>query len=161
MYCKFILVILKILKYYFFDFFFTNISYLLLSLFSFSSCAFDIFILQFSLFYVVFLIFTVISLFYSLFYLVLIIIFFGFFLSLYQLELFTAFLWLAECVVIFVSLMLLFYIAVYDSTDKTNITLNNLKLGSLFFGFWFLVFNLVFFSETEFYIPIELSINLI
>ena len=57
--------------------------------------------------------------------------------------------------------MLLFYIAVYDSTDKTNITLNNLKLGSLFFGFWFLVFNLVFFSETEFYIPIELSINLI
>jgi len=112
------------------------------------------------LFYLLFLIFTVISLFYSLTYLVLIIIFFGFFLSLYQLELFTAFLWLAECVVIFVSLMLLFYIAVYDSTDKTNIVINSLKLGSILFGFIFLIFNLVFLSENEFFIPVELNISL-
>ena len=112
------------------------------------------------MFYLLFLIFTVISLFYSLTYLVLIIIFFGFFLSLYQLELFTAFLWLAECVVIFVSLMLLFYIAVYDSTDKTNIVINSLKLGSILFGFIFLIFNLVFLSENEFFIPVELNISL-
>ena len=68
---------------------------------------------------------------------------------------------MAECVVIFVSLMLLFYIAVYDSTDKNNIFLNNLKLWALCIGFYFLVFNLIFFSENEFYIPIELGINLL
>jgi hypothetical protein len=56
--------------------------------------------------------------------------------------------------------MLLFYIAVYDSTDKTNIVINSLKLGSILFGFIFLIFNLVFLSENEFFIPVELNISL-
>ena len=129
-------------------------------LFPWLSTSFDTFFIQFFLFYTIFLIFTTISLFYTVFYLFLIIIYLGAFLALYQLELFTAFLWLAECVVIFVSLMLLFYINVYDNVNNVNNLIYSKKNLVIFFGLFFLVFNCIFFSETEFFIPAELSISL-
>jgi len=111
-------------------------------------------------FYIVYLLFTTLSLFYVLFYLLLLIIYFGFILAFYQLELFSAFLWLAESVVIFVSLLLVFYLNVYDSINTVNTLLYNKKNFILFFSFFFLCLNLVFFSEIEFYIPIELHLNI-
>lgn len=94
-----------------------------------------------------------------LFYLLLLIIYFGFVLSFYQLELFAAFLWLAESVVIFVSLLLIFYLNIYDNINIINALLYNKKNFILIFSFFFLSLNLIFFSELEFYLPLELQIH--
>lgn len=106
-----------------------------------------------------YLLFTTLSLFYVLFYLLLLIIYFGFILAFYQLELFAAFLWLAESVVIFVSLLLVFYLNVYDSINSINTLVHNRKNFIIFFSFFFLSLNLVFFSELEYYLPLELQLN--
>lgn len=66
------------------------------------------FFLQISILYTFFLIYKNINLYNVLFYVFLQIIFFGFFLSLYSLEIFAAFLWLTEIVIILVSLFVLF-----------------------------------------------------
>ncbi len=121
---------------------------------------FEVFFLQFLVFYVVYLLFTTLSLFYVLFYLLLLIVYFGFILAFYQLELFSAFLWLAESVVIFVSLLLVFYLNVYDSINTINTLLYNKKNFILFFSFFFLALNITFFSELEFYLPLEFQFNL-
>lgn len=111
--------------------------------------------------YILFLIFLSISIFYVLFYLVLEIILFGFFLGLYQLDLFTAFLWLAESVVIFVSFMLLFYIASFDNVNSVNVNVfimrNFVVVVIIFMG----LYNLILPSEVEFFLPIELQISLV
>lgn len=59
--------------------------------------------------YLLFLVYTSKNIFYVVFYLFLVILFFGLILSLYQVELFTGFLWTVECVVIFALFLLLFF----------------------------------------------------
>jgi len=61
------------------------------------------------------------------------IVLFGIFLSFYQMELFSAFLWLAESVVIFVSFLLIFYLNVYGSFNKINSKFYFYKYFGLFF----------------------------
>ena len=122
--------------------------------------SFDFFLLQFLLLYTLFLFITINSLFYTLFYLFLEIIYFGVFLSYYQLEIFTAFLWLAESVVIFVSLMLLFYTTVYDNNSQLNLNILNKKTLIIIVGFFYLILHTMIISETEYFLPIELHINL-
>jgi hypothetical protein len=68
----------------------------------------DIFILQFFLLYTMYMVVITSNLYFILFYMMAQIVLFGIFLSLYQLEIFTAFLWLTEVVVVLVCLFLLF-----------------------------------------------------
>jgi hypothetical protein len=124
------------------------------------SNSFEVVLLQFLLVYNIVLLFCSTSLFYVLFYLFLEIIYFGFFLSLYQFELFSAFLWLAESVVIFVSFLLLFYISVYDNTNNINVEVFNKKMSILFFVIFLLALLFIYPSESEFFLPIELQLNL-
>lgn len=73
-------------------------------------------LIQFFLLYCFYGIFISNNLYYVLFYMILQIFFFGFVLSIFQLEIFTAFLWLTEVVVILVCLFILF-----NTTPSGNI----------------------------------------
>jgi hypothetical protein len=64
----------------------------------------------------------------------------GIYLSLFQIELFTAFLWLVECSVLFVFLLLLFYLNVKGSYNYVYYT-GYVCLFILFFMFYLLLIN--------------------
>lgn len=104
-----------------------------------------------------YLIYSTNNLYFSLFYLFIIFFYFGIFLSIYNLELFTAFLWLTECVIIFVSILFLFYLNVYGNVNRTNLIVFSFKYYGLFFSFLVFSFMYIFPSELEFFIPIELN----
>lgn len=121
------------------------------------SSSIEVVVLQFLLIYILVLIFSSTSLFYIVFYLLLEIIYFGFFLALYQFELFAAFLWLAESVVIFVSLLLLFYISIYDNTNQVNIEIFNKRLYIVLVVVFLVTLTFIFPSELEFFLPLEFN----
>jgi hypothetical protein len=78
----------------------------------------------------------------------------GVYLSIFQIELFTAFLWLVECSVLFVFLLLLFYVnikGVYTYTTTQSYT--------LFFSLFFLLYVILLnpFSESDSSILVETS----
>lgn len=78
----------------------------------------------------------------------------GIYLSIFQIELFTAFLWLVECSVLFVFLLLLFYVnikGVYSYTVSQNYTL----FFSLFFFLYIVLLNP--FSESDSFGSVEMS----
>lgn len=73
------------------------------------------------------------SVYYTLLYVFVLFFLFGVSLSVFQLELFTAFLWLIECSVVFVFLLLLFYLNIKSIFVKTNVHFYNYLLLSLYF----------------------------
>lgn len=117
----------------------------------------ETFVVQFLVIYTMYLIYSTNNLYFSLFYLFIIFFYFGIFLSIYNLELFTAFLWLTECVIIFVSILFLFYLNVYGNVNRTNLIVFSFKYYGLFFSFLVFSFMYIFPSELEFFIPIELN----
>lgn len=96
----------------------------------------DSFFLQFLIIYTLYNVYNSVSLYYTVFYFTVLTVFLGLFLALYQLDLFTAFLWLAEFVIIFISMLFTFFLNVYSNVQKNNKFFYNLK----FFGFFFFVF---------------------
>lgn len=118
----------------------------------------DSFILQFLIIYSLYIIYSTNNLYFVLFYIFILFFYFGIFLSLYNLELFTAFLWLTECVIIFVSILFLFYLNVYGNANKLNINVFSYKYFGLFISF--VPASLIFVnpSELEYYIPNEFNI---
>lgn len=72
-------------------------------------------------------------------------------------ELFTAFLWLAESVVIFISLLLLFYLNVYGNISQINIKFYSYKYYGLLLLFVFFNHFYILPSEIEFFLPLELT----
>jgi len=116
------------------------------------------FFLQFLIIYTMYLIYSTNNLYFVLFYLFIEFFYFGLFLALYNLELFTAFLWLTECVVVFISILFLFYLNVFGNVSKLNLTVYSFKYFGLYLGFFLLTTFYVFPSEVEFFLPIELNI---
>ena len=85
----------------------------------------------------------------------------GVFISLYNLELFTAFLWLTECVIVFISVLFLFYLNVYGNIFKINIIIYSFKYLNVYLGFFCLNTFLIFYFELESFFINELnSINI-
>jgi len=82
----------------------------------------EVFFVQTIIIYLSYLFFTYNNIYYSLLYIFCNFFFIGISLSILQLELFTAFLWLIECTVIFIFLVLLFYVNIKSS--KTNLFLD-------------------------------------
>jgi len=121
----------------------------------------DIFFLQFIIVYTIYIIYFTNNLYFILFYLFLEFIYFGIFLSLYNLELFTAFLWLAECVIIFVSILYLFYFNIYSNYNKINYYYYSFKYFGIFIGFFFLTYIYIFPNEIEYFLPIEFNFFLL
>lgn len=102
----------------------------------------EVFFLQFFMLYILYNIYANSNLFYVIFYTLAQIVLFGVFLAFYQMDLFSAFLWLAESVVIFVSLLLVFYLNVYGTVNKNN----TFFYGYKFFGLLLiLIFTIHFF----------------
>lgn len=117
----------------------------------------DLWFVQFILLYVLYLMFSTLNVFYILLYLFVEVFLFGIFMSIYQMELFTGFLWTAEGSVIFISMILLFYLNV----EGTQLNFN-LKLFKLYHSFWLFIIIIVFsnFSftlEYEHYLPLALN----
>ena len=56
--------------------------------------------------------------------------------------------------------MLLFYTTVYDNNSKLNVNISNKKVFTLVCGFSYIASHTMFISETEYYLPVELHINL-
>lgn len=111
-------------------------------------------LLQFLMIYVLYLIFSTLNVYFILLYIFVEIFFFGLFVSIIQMEFFTGFLWVVECTVIFIALLLLFYLNVEGTQLRFN-----LKSYRLFFSFFiFLIFcltnNFLFIGNFEFYLPI-------
>jgi hypothetical protein len=118
----------------------------------------DSFFLQFLILYTMYLIYSTNNLYFTLFYLFIEFFYFGLFLALYNLELFTAFLWLTECVIVFVSLLFLFYLNVFGNVFKINLFIYSFKYFGVYFGFFLLTSFYIFPSEIEFFLPIEFNI---
>lgn len=105
----------------------------------------DSFIIQIFIVYCLFAILFSTNIYYTLFYFFLLIAYFGLFLALYQMELFSGFLWLVECVVVFIFLLLLFFLKTPGTVNKIHFKLYTVTyLGlalSLIFIFWLLIQN--------------------
>ena len=114
-------------------------------------------LLQFFFLYILYNIYFNLNLFYVVFYVLFQIILFGVFLAFYQMELFTAFLWLAESVVIFISLLLLFYLNVYGNISQIHVKFYSYKYYGLLFLFFFFNHFYTLPSEVEFFLPVELT----
>lgn len=103
-----------------------------------------------------YLIYTNNNLYFCLFYVFLLFFYIGIFLSLYNLELFTAFLWLTECVIIFVSILFLFYLNVYGNINKNNIFVYSFKYYGIFILFFIFMILFVWPFELENFLNKEL-----
>ena len=99
-----------------------------------------------------YLIYSTNNLYFGLFYLFILFFYFGLFLSLYNLELFTAFLWLTECVIVFISVLFLFYLNVYGNINKNNVLIYSFKYYGIFLVFLVFSFNLILPFNFEYYI---------
>ena len=115
----------------------------------------DVFILQFFIFYLLYLILNTKNIYYTLLYIFIQFFIFGIYLGLMQLELFTGFLWVIECTVIFIFLIILFYVNFkgYINDFYSKIYFFNKYVYILVF---FLI-NLIYFYDFENYIWEELN----
>ena len=112
----------------------------------------EVFFIQFLLVYILYIIYSTNNFYFVLFYIFIYFIYIGIFLSLYNLELFTAFLWLTECVIVFVSVLLLFYINVYGNLNKNNNIINSFKYYNIYLIFFIFILVLSIPSNFENYI---------
>ncbi len=116
------------------------------------------FFIQFLILYTIYLVYTTNNLYFCLFYLFILFFYLGIFLSLYNLELFTAFLWLTECVIVFVSILFLFYLNVYGNINKNNIFIYSFKYYGIFILFLIFTSAFIFPFEIENFLNEELKL---
>lgn len=109
----------------------------------------DFFFLQFIILYILYNIYYTNNLYFILFYIFIIFFLIGLFISLYNLELFTAFLWLTECVIVFISVLFLFYLNVYGNIFKINMKIYSFKYLNVYAGFFCLTTLMTFYFELE------------
>jgi len=114
-------------------------------------------IIQFFIFYIIYLLIVNNNLYYILLYVFLEIVLCGIFICLYQLELFTGFLWVAEFTIIFIAVILLFYLNIDGLSLKYNININNILYFIPSFFIFLIYYNYDLYSELELYLPLELN----
>lgn len=98
--------------------------------------------LQFFMGYFGYLIYFSINFYMVLFYLFIEFFMFGLFLGFFNLELFAAFLWLTECVIIFISILCLFYLNIFNDTRQSAFIFVFYKRLGLFISSSFLIFTI-------------------
>lgn len=106
---------------------------------------FDVYVLQFILIFSFIQIIVIKNLFYNVLYLFIYIFFWGIYINIFQMELFTAFLWLCEFVVIFILLLFLFYFNPF-----VKLTFEKLKFNS-YFIITPIIFSIIFLILTNFF----------
>jgi len=118
----------------------------------------DVWFIQISILYVMYVVYTANNYYLTLFYFLICFFYYGFFLCFYQLDFFVGFLWLTECLVVFVFMLLLFYLSNSGNFNKFK---QNLLIFFHFSGVLSLLLfstNFIIFSETEWFLPMEFSI---
>lgn len=108
------------------------------------------FFLQFFLLYTLYSIIICNNLYYILFYIIIQIFLLGLFLSIYQLEIFTAFLWLTEVVIILVCLFILFNTTPSGNLIKILKNYVNVKFSSILFLITIVSINLTYWTSLEY-----------
>jgi len=103
--------------------------------FSYNGIINNLFFFQFTVIYLIYLIYITVSLYFSLFYVFLSFFVLGLFLAFFNFELFTAFLWLTECVIVFITILLLFYLNVFENKNMINFSFLSFKNLGLFLSF--------------------------
>lgn len=106
--------------------------------------------LQFFILYALYGIFISNNLYYVLFYMILEIFFLGIFLSFYQLEIFTAFLWLTEVVIVLVCLFILFNTTPSGNINKILKNYPQTNFSSIFILVFIISINYTFWNIPEF-----------
>ena len=119
----------------------------------------ELFLLQFIIIYILYLIFFTNNLYFSLFYLFFQFFLFGLFLAFFNLELFTAFLWLTECVIVFITILFLFYLNVFGDKIKLNFFFFSFKFFGCFIGLLFILNLYVYPYEFELFLPLNFKLN--
>lgn len=114
----------------------------------------DIWVLQILIVYTLYLIFSTLNIYYVLLYLFVEIFLFGIFISVIQMELFTGFLWVVECTVIFIALILLFYLNVEGNQLRLNLKTYRIYFTFILFFIFCLFNNYLFIGNFEFYLPL-------
>ena len=109
------------------------------------------------LLYFIYLLFSTFNIYFILFYLFIEIFLIGIFISIIQLELFTGFLWIIECTIIFISLILLFYINIEGIQIKFNLKIYRLYFVFNLFVLFFVFNNFFFINIYEFYLFINFN----
>lgn len=109
------------------------------------------FFFQFIILYVLYNIYAVSMVYYTIIYLFLQILICGVVLVFYQMDLFTAFLFLSESVIIFISILLMFYLNVYGNFNYNIKSYYFLKISGFCFLIFFNIFY-IFYSESDFFI---------
>lgn len=118
----------------------------------------DYWFAQMSVFYILYLVYTANNYYYTLFYFLIAFFYIGFFLCFYQLDFFVGFLWLTECLVVFVFILLLFYLSNTGNFNKLKQHLLKFFIVGGLLGVLTLSGNFLIFSENEWTLPIEFSI---
>jgi hypothetical protein len=121
----------------------------------------EVFFIQFFIYYVIYLIFFTNNLYFSLFYLFFQFFLLGLYISFYNLELFTAFLWLTECVIIFITILFLFYLNVFGDSIKINFILFSFKYFGIFLSFFLITSIFINPFELEFFLSYNFKIDLL
>nr|YP_009512636.1 NADH dehydrogenase subunit 6 [Uronema marinum]AXJ93328.1 NADH dehydrogenase subunit 6 [Uronema marinum] len=114
----------------------------------------DTWLVQLLLVYVLYLIFSTLNIYYILLYLFVEIFLFGIFISIIQMELFTGFLWVVECTVIFIALLLLFYLNVEGTQLRFNLKSYRINFSFFLFFLFLISNNYLFLGNYEFYLPV-------
>jgi hypothetical protein len=111
-------------------------------------------VLQILMVYTLYLIFSTLNIYYVLLYLFLEVFLFGIFISVIQMELFTGFLWVVECTVIFIALILLFYLNVEGNQLRINLKTYRIYFTFILFFIFCIFNNYLFIGNFEFYLPL-------
>lgn len=117
----------------------------------------DLWFVQFVMIYILYLMFSALNVYYVLLYMFLEIFFFGIFISIYQMELFTGFLWVTECTVVFISLLLLFYLNIEGNQVRLDLKVFRLYYSFGLFIIFVVLMNFSYGTEFELYVPLALN----
>lgn len=101
--------------------------------------------------YTLYLMFSSLNVYYVLLYMFLEFFFFGLFISIYQMEFFTGFLWVVEATVVFISILLLFYLNVEGSQIRLDLKVFKLYYSLGLFCIFVVFLNYSYCSEYELY----------
>ena len=102
---------------------------------------------QFYVLYLLFLIYSSKNIYYNMLYVFFLFFFFGVYIALWQIEIFTGFLWLLELTILFVYLLVLFYLNFKGYTNQLNT--KEYFLNKYIFAIFYIFINYFFFCSGE------------
>lgn len=137
-----------------FNFIFNNITENLIYWWPWLNFFSEVWVLQILIVYTLYLLFSTLNIYYVLVYLFLEIFLFGIFISIIQMELFTGFLWVVECTVIFIALILLFFLNVEGNQLRINLKSYRIYFVFILFFIFCIFNNYLLLGNFEFYLPI-------